>query len=91
LVHELISTAVSQQSLEASFNKLVKTITKVTEKHASLQTVIRTQKRLQPWLGDQSALLKMIKFKQKLYKTHFLNGNETERNEYKQFANKLTR
>jgi len=45
LLHELTTTPVSQQFLEASFNKLVKTITEVIEKHATLQTVSRKQKR----------------------------------------------
>ena len=35
-------------------------------------------------------LLKIIKLKQKLYNSHFLNGCESDKLYFKQFANKLT-
>ena len=42
-----------------------------------------------PWINSE--LLKMIKRKQNLYKTHFVNGNESDKQYFKKFANKLTR
>ena len=59
--------------------------------YAPQQTASRKQKRIhkKPWINSE--VLKMIKLKQNLYKTHFRNGNESEKQCFKKFANQLTR
>jgi len=73
------------------FNLFVETISKIIDNHAPLQTVSRRQKHLQhrPWITK--GLLVDIKYKQNLYRTHYLNDTSSEKALYKQFANKLTR
>ena len=59
--------------------------------HAPLRKASRRQKRIQrnPWLTK--GLLTSIKHKQKLYRTHFLNGDALSINFFKTYSNKLTR
>ena len=61
------------------------------DKNAPLKEVSRKQKKLhkKPWLSHD--LLKAIKDKRKMYKTHFLNGNSAQKELYKRFSNKLTK
>ena len=91
LTYDLMQTTITPQLLENSFKQLVYLITAIIEKHAPLQTASRKQKRIckKPWINSE--LLKMIKRKQNLYKTHFVNGNESDKQYFKKFANKLTR
>ena len=91
LTYDRMQTTITPQLLENSFKQLVYLITAIIEKHAPLQTASRKQKRIykKPWINSE--LLKMIKRKQNLYKTHFVNGNESDKQYFKKFANKLTR
>ena len=56
-----------------------------------MQKISTQQKRikLNPWLTK--GLLISIKHKQKFYRTHFLNGDSTDKCFHKKYANKLTR
>ena len=91
LTYDLMQTTITPQLLENSFKQLVYLVTAIIEKHAPLETTSRKQKRIykKPWINSE--LLKMIKRKQNLYKTHFVNGNESDKQYFKKFANKLTR
>ena len=91
LTYDLMQTTITTQLVENSFKQLVNLISEIIEKHASLQTASRKQKRIykKPWTNSE--LLKMIKLKQNLYNTYFLNGNESDKQYFKKFANKLTR
>jgi len=71
---------------EYNFNLFAKTISKIIDNHAPLQTVSDIKHR--PWITKE--LLVDIKHKQKLYRTHYLNDNSSEKSFYKQFVNKLT-
>ena len=84
-----MQTTITPQLVENSFKQLVNFITEIIEKHAPLQTASRKQKRIheKPWTNSE--LLQMIKLKQNLYKTHFLNGNEFNKQYFKKFDNKL--
>ena len=64
LVFDLQHSFTTITSLNENFNKLVMTISNVTERHASLQVASRRQKRVQqkPWLTK--GLLVSIKNKQ---------------------------
>ena len=57
--------------------------------HKPLKKLPRKQLKLKPWLTR--GLLILIKRKQKLYKTHFINGNSEQKKFYKKYANKLYR
>ena len=73
------------------FNRFNHLILQVVDKNAPLKKVSRKQKNLhkKPWLSHK--LLKAIKDKPKMYKTHFLNGNSAQKELYKRFLNKLTK
>ena len=85
-----MQNTVTPQLVENSFKQLLNLITEIIEKHAPLQTASRKQKCIhkKPWIN--SKLLKMIKLKQNLYKTHFLTENESDKQYFKKRANKLT-
>ena len=78
-----MQATITPQLVENSSKQLVNLITEIIEKHAPQQTASRKQKRIhkKPWINSE--LLKMIKFKQNLYKTHFLNQNESDNNTLK--------
>ena len=70
---------------------MMNAILAVINLHAPLQNATRKQKRLfqKPWITK--GLITSIKHKQRLYRTHFLKGNSSERQFYKKYANTLTR
>ena len=73
------------------FNGFNHLILQVIDRNAPLKKVFRKQKKInkKPWLSHE--LLKAIKDKRKMYKTHFLNGNSAQKELYKRFSNKLTK
>ena len=82
---------ITANSFNEHFNQMMNAILAVINLHAPLQNATRKQKRLfqKPWITK--GLITYIKHKQRLYKTHFLKGNSSERQFYKKYANKLTR
>ena len=56
-----------------------------------MKKLSRKETKLLKKLWITSAILKSIKQKQKLYKTHLINGNHEQKQYYKKFSNKLTR
>ena len=71
------------------FQKFVYIVKSVVDKHAPLKIATRTQSKLnkKPWITR--GLMTPIRKKQKLYKTHFLKGSDSEKNFYRHYANKL--
>ena len=67
------------------------TITHAINKHAPLVKLTPSQRKLKlkPWIT--SGIFKSIKTKQSLYKTHFINGNDSHKQFYKKYSNKLTK
>ena len=59
--------------------------------HAPLKQYSRKQRRLRqkPWITK--AILKSLKQKQKLYSSHFINGNNVSKQYYKKYSSLLTR
>ena len=59
--------------------------------HTPLKKLTRKQKRFQrkPWIIK--GILVSIKRKQKMHKTHFINGTSMEKYFYKQYSNTLTK
>ena len=82
---------ITANSFNEHFNKMMNAILAVINLHAPLQNATRKQKRLfqKPWITK--GLITSTKHKQRLYRTHFLKGNSSERQFYKKYANKLTR
>ena len=72
---------------------MINAILAVINLHAPLENATRKQKRLfqKPWITKGLITSIIDKHKQRLYRTHFLKGNSSERQFYKKYANKLTR
>ena len=66
-------------------------ITKTIDTHAPIKKLSRKQGRLKtkPWITK--GLLTSIKRKQKLHKSHFINGSAIAKNYYKVYSNTLTK
>ena len=90
LLNEEISE-VTSQNFHSIFSNFVATVEKTIELNAPLKKLSRKQRKFEakPWLSKE--LLILIKQKQNLYKSHFLNGNDTQKSHYRQFSNKLTK
>ena len=71
------------QNLTSSFEK-------VLNKHAPLQKLSRKEKRLseKPWISK--GILKSIKTKNKLFRTHYRSSDPNKKLIYKKYLNKLT-
>ena len=69
---------------------VISVLNQLAEKHAPLKKASQTkQKQLnKPWLTK--GILKSIKRKQKMYRTHFLSIDMQKASEYKHYANVLT-
>jgi hypothetical protein len=70
-------------------NHVVNSIKTISNKHARIKTVSNSkQKQLdKPWITN--GILKSVKNKQHMYRTHFLSNNIEKANRYKAYANKL--
>ena len=70
-------------------NKITDLIKSIANKHAPIRQLSQKKQKLctKPWITN--GILKSIKTKHKLYKTHFLSNNPIKVTEYKKYANKL--
>ena len=82
---------ITANSFNKHFNHTMNAILAVINLYASLQNATKKHKRLFQKLWITKGLITSIKHKQRLYRTHFLKGNSSERQFYKKYANKLTR
>ena len=73
------------------FQKLCQYLQSIINKHAPFKPALRKKRRLLTKLLIAKELLDLIKQKQKLYVTHYVQGTEEQKCIYKQFANKLTK
>ena len=75
-------------SIFGDFTERVRTI---IDFYAPLRQISRRQKRLRvkPWITK--GLLVSIKYKQKLYRSHFLSNDVDKKTYYKQYSNKLNK
>ena len=73
------------------FDRFLRTIKNKIDLHAPLKQYSRKQRRLRqkPWITK--AILKSLKHKQKLYSSHFINGNDVSKQYCKKYSNLLTR
>ena len=73
------------------FDNFIKRVRLIIDFYAPLRQISRRQKRLRakPWLTK--GLLVSIKYKQKLYRSHFLSNDVDKKTYYKQYSNKLNK
>ena len=71
--------AINPNNLNMIFNNFINVVKTAVDNHAPLK----------PWITR--GLLISIKHKQKLYLSHFINGNTEKRNFYKKYVNKLNK
>ena len=78
------------KDLDEKVQDVISVLNQFVEKHAPLKKASQTkQKQLnKPWLTK--GILKSIKRKQKMYRTHFLSKDTQKASEYKHYANVLT-
>ena len=69
----------------------MKIINHAINEHAPLKKLSRAQQRskMKPWITH--GIFKLIKHKQKLYSTHFIKGDEIQKEFYKKYLNVLTK
>ena len=81
----------NDNNLEELFNNFHSIFTQAIHIHAPLKKLTKKQKRPQrkPWITK--GVLISIKRKQKMHKTHYVNGSSAENFLYKQYSNTLTR
>ena len=71
---------------------ILKTITKVTDKHAPLEKISNSQKKIPKKPGISNfCLLVSIKKRRKLVKSHFLSKDPDKIKQYKIYYNKLNK
>ena len=83
--------AINPNDLNMIFNNFINIVKTAIDNYAPLKKLSRRQRKLKlkPWITR--GLLISIKHKQKLYLSHFINGNTEKRNFYKKYANKLNK
>ena len=78
---------VDRSNLNVLFDRFLRTIKNTITLHALLRQYSRKQRRLRQKPLMTKAILKSVKNKQKLYSSHFINGNKKS----KQYYNKYTK
>ena len=78
-------------NFNSEFSKFVDIFKSVVDKHAPFKLLSRRQSKfmLKPWITKDIKI--SIKKKQKMYKSHYLEGNEVAKLLYKNYANKLSK
>ena len=73
------------------FGDFIERVRSIIDFYAPLRQISRKQKRLRakPWLTK--GLVVSIKYKQKLYHSHFLSNDADKKIYYKQYSNKLNK
>ena len=83
--------SIDENNVISVFEQFYSLVQTTIDKHAPLKQLSRKQKKLQskPWISK--GILKSIKRKQKMHKTHFINGSMSDKHFYKRYTNLLTR
>jgi len=82
---------VTEINFNEIFNKFINLFQDIVNKHAPMNTLSRKQNNSTTNRALQRNYYCKSKKKGKMYKTHFLNGTDTDKKNYKIFANKLTK
>lgn len=66
----------------------INTLNKIVDKHAPIKLASQSKQRQlnKPWLTNGPKILKSVKRKQKMYRTHFLRKDLQKIGEYKHYA-----
>ena len=85
------SQVLNRINFNATFECFLQIFKNVVNLHAPVKKRSRKRRRLhqKPWITK--AILISIKHKQKLYVSHFINGNNISKQFYKRYADTLTR
>ena len=77
------------KNLHESTSQVIDKVKTITNKHAPMKEISSRKKRLfdRPWITK--GILKSIKKKQKMYRTHYLSNNLQKQHEYKRYCNRL--
>ena len=77
--------------LNQSTVNIINVIQDLVNKHVPLKQASLSKKKqlIKPWITD--GILKSIKTKQKMYRTHFHSNNIEKVNQYKRYSNKLNK
>jgi hypothetical protein len=77
--------------LNQSTVNIINVIQDMVNKHVPLKQASLSKKKqlIKPWITD--GILKSIKTKQKMYRTHFHSNNIEKVNQYKRYSNKLNK
>ena len=81
--------AINPDNLNMIFNNFINIVKTAIDNYAPLKKLSRRQRKLKPWITH--GLLIFIKHKQKLYLSHFINGNTEKRYFYKKYAKRLNK
>ena len=77
--------------VNSDMSNIINSIQEVTNKHAPIRKVTNSKRRRlkKPWITN--GILKSVKVKQKLFKSHFLSRDQDKVKFYKTYNNKLNR
>ena len=80
---------IESNDLNGIATKTIRTLQLIVNKHAPRKQISKTKQKQfsKPWITN--GILKSIKNKQSMYRTHFLSNNPAKTAEYKKYANKL--
>ena len=84
-------TEITTDNFNTVFDYFTKTYKRILDQHAPVKPMSGKKQRLhnKPWIAK--GILISIQNKQKLHKSHFLEGNHVSKLIYKTYANKLTK
>ena len=80
---------IESNDLNEIATKTIRTLQLIVNKHAPRKQISKTKQKQfsKPWITN--GILKSIKNKESMYRTHFLSNNPAKTAEYKRYANKL--
>ena len=85
--------SIDENNVISVFEQFYSLVQTTIDKHAPLKQLSRKQKKKKlqskPWISK--GILKSIKRKQIMHKTHFINGSMSDKHFYKRYTNLLTR
>ena len=85
------NTLANNDDINCNMNNIIKALQEITNKHAPIKKATNAKKRQlkKPWISN--GILKSIKTKQKLFKSHFLSHDQAKVKCFKTYNNKLSK
>ena len=82
---------ITDNNFDVIFNESRRIFLQIIHRYAAIKIFSCKEKKLlkKPWITK--AILVFIKKKRVLFKTHFVNGNNSQKSYYKQYLNRLTK